>query len=87
MAAEEPHISSVFLLNIVEDDFLKLSEYNAVFIPFSLNKDFLEREFSKIYKMFYFRRRIIKNHILKMKEPSLFREYIRGFITVLKLVV
>jgi radical SAM superfamily enzyme YgiQ (UPF0313 family) len=64
--------------------FSRMSQYNAVFLPFGLSKSVLEEEFKKGYRKFYFRPRIILNYLVRMREPSLFNSYIKGLMGLIK---
>ncbi len=69
---------------MLTENFSKMNQYTVVFLPFSLSKPVLEREFKEGYRKFYLRPRIIKNYFFRMREPSLWNSYLRGTLEFLR---
>jgi anaerobic magnesium-protoporphyrin IX monomethyl ester cyclase len=57
---------------------------NAVFVPYGLTKNYLEKEAAEIFKSFYLRPKTISYFVRKsLFTPTLWSAYVKGFLSVL----
>ena len=64
--------------------FSSMTDYDPVFVPKYLNIDELNRLQRKAFRSYYFRPKMLFKHILKMRSPTIIKEYVKNFFYMLK---
>lgn len=71
---------------VFDNDWKKLSNWKAVFVPFGLTKEDLEKYNQKFFRKFYFRPRIVWGYVKRIRSPKHFFVYFSGFLALLEWV-